>query len=125
MDNSSSEASYTPLYIGIGVFVFAIGLLATVLIVKSNNAGVTDAENDTDETKSKLAIDKAIADSTSTGTPPPQTSSSKVYTNYDSAWDYKKEGGVWFTHRKGKTDWISLASNKLATDRLNSAYPNT
>lgn len=31
-----------------------------------------------------------------------------VVTDYDGAWDYKKEGGNYFTKRKGKKNWIKV-----------------
>jgi len=48
----------------------------------------------------------------------------------DTKWEYRKCDGVWFTRQQAKpnikvsTNWISLASNKIATDKLNAAFPN-
>jgi hypothetical protein len=49
----------------------------------------------------------------------------------DKTFEYKKCDGVWFTRRKiqpnvklaSPPQWISLASNKGATDKLNFAFP--
>tara|TARA_R100000995_G_scaffold83875_1_gene60950 strand:- start:813 stop:5033 length:4221 start_codon:yes stop_codon:yes gene_type:complete len=47
-----------------------------------------------------------------------------VYADHDDAYDYKIIDGVWYTRKKGSTgEWISLAENKEATDKLNAAYP--
>jgi len=46
-------------------------------------------------------------------------------------WEYKKCDGVWFTRQRlnppavtKQTDWISLASVKVQTDKLNAQFPN-
>jgi hypothetical protein len=53
-------------------------------------------------------------------TPPEET----IYADHDKAYDYKLIDGVWYTRKKGETGgWNSLAENKEATDKLNSAYP--
>ena len=46
----------------------------------------------------------------------------KVYTDFDSVWDYKFEGGMWYTHRKGQDKWISLANYPTAIKKLNAKY---
>ena len=52
-------------------------------------------------------------------------SSPITVTDHDSTWDYKAQGGVWFTKKKkGGKDWISLYGNKEAYDKLNAKYPN-
>lgn len=44
---------------------------------------------------------------------------------FDGTWNYQKKSGVWWTAKKATpAKWISLATNKAATDKLNAAYPN-
>jgi hypothetical protein len=58
----------------------------------------------------------------------------QVHTNYDRDFDYVKCSGVWYTKSKPNPatpskkgaipNWKSLSANKIATERLNSRYPN-
>ena len=38
---------------------------------------------------------------------------------------YKRVNGVWFTKKKNGSKWISLAGDKISSDKLNKAYPQT
>jgi len=33
---------------------------------------------------------------------------SVIITNHDNVYDYKYETGIWFTKRKGSSDWINM-----------------
>lgn len=56
----------------------------------------------------------------------------QLITNYDTVWDYKREGGVWFTRKKSTPQggWIdmnatlSASAYSLAISRLNTFLTN-
>jgi len=49
----------------------------------------------------------------------------KIYTDFDSAWDYKFVNNMWYGTRKGKNKWVSLAKYPTAIKKLNTRYnPN-
>tara|TARA_B110000503_G_scaffold138280_1_gene224181 strand:+ start:500 stop:985 length:486 start_codon:yes stop_codon:yes gene_type:complete len=46
------------------------------------------------------------------------SSCERTVQNHDSAWDYAKCSGTWFTKRKGSNSWTSLAGNTVAVNKL-------
>ena len=46
------------------------------------------------------------------------SSCERTVQNHDSAWDYAKCSGTWFTKRKGSSSWTSLAGNTKAVNKL-------
>lgn len=42
----------------------------------------------------------------------------------DKYYEYKAQDGKWFSRNKKGGDWVSLASNKVAVDKLNKQFPN-
>lgn len=46
----------------------------------------------------------------------------QVFTDFDSKYDYKEEGGTWFTKRKDGGKWIDISNRPEAVNKLNAKY---
>jgi hypothetical protein len=46
----------------------------------------------------------------------------QVFTDFDSVWDYKKDGDKWLTKKKGANKWIDISDRPEAVNKLNSKY---
>jgi hypothetical protein len=46
----------------------------------------------------------------------------QVFTDFDSVWDYKKDGDKWFTKKKGASKWIDISNRAEAVNKLNAEY---
>jgi hypothetical protein len=51
-----------------------------------------------------------------------KTLNEQVYTDFDKKYDYKEEGGTWFTKRKEGGKWINITNRPEAVDKLNARY---
>jgi hypothetical protein len=111
------------------------------LFSKPTTQSPQTSSNDTIASGLEGAVKKETNGGDTTSTIPPTESIIKVAnpsgtcgirrTDYDRDFDYIKCNGVWYTISKPNSsrgvvygDWLSLASNALATQRLNSRYPN-
>ena len=95
--------------------------------------GTTSGGTTTTEPKAETTV---VGGASGGGTAQAPTATQKscsaiVNLSGDKTFEYKKCDGVWFTRKKiqpnvklaSTPQWISLASNKGATDKLNFAFP--
>ncbi len=91
--------------------------------VKEANEGSEVKEVSKPETTSAPVVEEKKAEAKAT--PVADAKVSPLRDKYDGSWNYQKKSGVWWTAKKATpTKWISLEKNKVASDKLNAAYPN-
>jgi LPXTG-motif cell wall-anchored protein len=122
------------------IVIGAIALIGTVVYFSTRKKKDSTAKTETDESGEWKAPDE-VSDETVTDTTTPKPSDlpnggvgcSSIKTMFDLDFDYIKCGGIWYTKSKSNPkspyakglykNWLSLSTNKVATDRLNRRYP--
>jgi hypothetical protein len=124
METSSNNISPTKIVLGVGLGVLTIAIILTAVYFSKQD-------------KETLTVDEIDEGSPSSTSQPTSTGGGQVknpvseqkpepgikFGDLDKIWEYRKQNGVWFTRRKGNTQWLSLASNDKATKLLNQTYP--
>lgn len=112
-----------------GGILAALGLGFAVYKLITRSPDGKDGKADDFEEPNNTATDATSGVKPGSGLPAP--SCGTIKTNYDGDFDYVKCSGVWYTKSKpagGRPNvypnWVSLANNATATQRLNTKYPN-
>lgn len=117
------------LQIGLVVItLLTLGGIAFVFYPKKKEEEVVDETAAEKKKKDELAAatKQAEEDAASHTTPTATQTTDGVirFGGLDHIWEYRKDHvNIWWTRKKGNTTWISLQTNKVATDLLNKKYP--
>lgn len=105
--------------------VSATGSIIQVDVSKDGNTTVNASTDIFGGTKNQTESVSSSPSNTGGGNSSPFTllpngmsSCERYVQNHDSAWNYVKCGGTWYTQRKGDSSWTSLAGNTTAINKL-------